>query len=40
MLDVDHFKSFNDTHGREAGDLVLASLARVIERTVRGEDVA
>jgi diguanylate cyclase (GGDEF)-like protein len=40
MLDVDHFKRFNDTHGHEAGDLVLTNLARVIERTVRGEDVA
>ncbi len=40
MLDVDHFKKFNDTHGHEAGDAVLASLAGVIVRSVRAEDVA
>lgn len=40
MLDVDHFKHFNDTHGHEAGDLVLADLGRVLQASVRGEDVA
>ncbi|MFC5598747.1 PAS domain S-box protein [Deinococcus cellulosilyticus] len=40
MLDVDHFKRFNDTYGHEAGDSLLADLGRVLQSSVRGEDVA
>jgi diguanylate cyclase (GGDEF)-like protein len=40
MLDVDHFKSVNDTHGHDAGDLVLKTLARFLGNSLRGEDVA
>ncbi|MDB4953872.1 MAG: diguanylate cyclase [Myxococcales bacterium] len=39
MIDIDHFKKVNDTHGHLAGDAVLARLAGVLIKTVRNEDV-
>lgn len=39
MLDVDHFKRFNDTFGHDAGDYVLKSLGNVLTESVRGEDI-
>lgn len=39
MLDVDHFKLFNDTHGHKVGDLVLQKLADVCRATLRNIDI-
>lgn len=36
MVDVDHFKNFNDTHGHDAGDRVLQSVAAELRRERRG----
>ena len=40
MLDVDHFKRFNDTHGHAAGDALLAQVGRTIAASIRAEDLA
>jgi len=39
MLDVDHFKRFNDQHGHTAGDALLRELANFLQRSTRGEDI-
>ena len=39
MLDVDHFKQFNDAHGHLNGDLCLQHVARTINATVRRMDI-
>ncbi len=39
MLDVDHFKTFNDSHGHAAGDALLAAIGQVLQDSVRGEDL-
>lgn len=40
MLNVDHFKRFNDQHSHEAGDTVLRALGRTLRESVRAGDLA
>ncbi len=39
MIDVDHFKQFNDTHGHPAADVLLSAVAHALSSSVRGEDL-
>ncbi|NQV85237.1 MAG: diguanylate cyclase [Rhodospirillales bacterium] len=39
MLDIDHFKAVNDTHGHNIGDEALIQTVAVIQQTLRAEDI-
>ena len=40
VMDIDHFKKFNDSMGHDAGDALLTHFARLLEKNIRKEDIA
>lgn len=40
MIDLDHFKQFNDTFGHLAGDALLREFGNLLKRSTRGQDIA
>jgi diguanylate cyclase (GGDEF)-like protein len=40
MMDLDHFKTYNDTFGHNVGDEILSALGNLVKSQIRGEDIA